>query len=171
MKGWVYILTNPSMPGIVKIGRTARTVHGRAGELYQTGVPTPFEVAHYLAAPDCMALERAVHEKLAEFRVGMDREFFRIGADDALSHLADLHREQVEDWLYEFLPEFTMVHEDEQVDFSAVKCACHDTDAHPMELASAIEYLSPEAVMEAVGLFRKHVSRRVSSTADREAVH
>ena len=31
--GWVYILTNPSMPGLVKIGLTTRNPTARAAEL------------------------------------------------------------------------------------------------------------------------------------------
>ena len=42
--GIVYVLTNPAMPGLVKIGKTSRSsVKGRLRELYSTGVPVPFE--------------------------------------------------------------------------------------------------------------------------------
>ena len=41
--GVVYVLTNPAMPGIVKIGKTSRSdIHARLNELYSTGVPLPF---------------------------------------------------------------------------------------------------------------------------------
>ncbi|MFT7387743.1 MAG: hypothetical protein ACI8VC_000984 [Candidatus Endobugula sp.] len=41
--GIVYVLTNPAMPGIVKIGKTSRdSVDARLNELYSTGVPVPF---------------------------------------------------------------------------------------------------------------------------------
>ena len=44
--GIVYVLTNPAMPGIVKIGRTTRgSIDVRLNELYSTGVPVPFECA------------------------------------------------------------------------------------------------------------------------------
>lgn len=40
----VYVLTNPSMPGLVKIGKTTqKEVSERMTQLYTTGVPTPFE--------------------------------------------------------------------------------------------------------------------------------
>ena len=44
--GIVYVLTNPAMPGIVKIGKTSRgSIDARLNELYSTGVPVPFECA------------------------------------------------------------------------------------------------------------------------------
>ena len=44
--GWVYVLTNPAMPGLVKIGLTSRNPQVRAAELTQaTGVPAPFVIA------------------------------------------------------------------------------------------------------------------------------
>lgn len=40
MKGLVYLLTNPAMPGIVKIGLTTRgDMKQRLNELFTTGVP------------------------------------------------------------------------------------------------------------------------------------
>jgi hypothetical protein len=43
--GYVYILVNHSMVGLLKIGRTVRDSRARARELSTTGVPTPFQVA------------------------------------------------------------------------------------------------------------------------------
>ena len=43
MEGTVYVLTNPAMPNMVKIGKTTRDVELRLADLYSTGVPLPFE--------------------------------------------------------------------------------------------------------------------------------
>lgn len=44
MRGWVYIITNKSMPGLVKIGYTMKDPELRAAELYNTGSPHPYKV-------------------------------------------------------------------------------------------------------------------------------
>lgn len=42
----VYILTNPVMLGIIKIGKTTQfEVSERMKQLYNTGVPVPFDCA------------------------------------------------------------------------------------------------------------------------------
>ena len=43
MEGSVYVLTNPAMPNMVKIGETTRDVELRLADLYSTGVPLPCE--------------------------------------------------------------------------------------------------------------------------------
>ena len=40
MSGIVYILTNPSMDGYIKIGKTKQTIDKRIKNLYSTGVPS-----------------------------------------------------------------------------------------------------------------------------------
>lgn len=60
--GYVYILINHSMPGLLKIGKTIRDCRVRARELSTTGVPTPFQVAFELFSEDHEALERTIHE-------------------------------------------------------------------------------------------------------------
>lgn len=77
-KGFVYVLTNPAMPGIVKIGKTTRTPQHRCDELWQTGVPARFEVYAAVLAPDCHELEAFVHATLLQSRVSPDREFFAV---------------------------------------------------------------------------------------------
>ena len=42
-KGLVYVLSNPAMPGLVKIGQTTNEITSRMNELSNTGVPLHFE--------------------------------------------------------------------------------------------------------------------------------
>ena len=44
-KGFIYVMTNPSMPGIVKVGMSKRVPTERAldNDLNSTGIPTPFQ--------------------------------------------------------------------------------------------------------------------------------
>ena len=42
----VYVLTNPAMPNLVKIGKTElQDVNIRLAQLYTTGVPFPYDLA------------------------------------------------------------------------------------------------------------------------------
>ena len=47
MEGSVYVLTNPAMPNMVKIGKTTRDVELRLADLYSTGVPLPFALPRF----------------------------------------------------------------------------------------------------------------------------
>ena len=86
--GFVYILINSALPGLLKLGITARDPEERARELQGTGLPTPFAVAHQLYVQDCERVERAVHSLLAEHRVADNREFFSISVDDAIAAIS-----------------------------------------------------------------------------------
>lgn len=88
-KGYVYILTNPAMPGMVKIGRTERDPDQRSEEISKaTGVPMPFEIYNWVFVPDCHQVEAEIHAALDDCRVNADREFFRIDPmiADAMLH-------------------------------------------------------------------------------------
>lgn len=76
MLGYVYLLTNPAMPGLVKVGRSRSKATYRAGQLYTPGVPLPFVVCVEKAFFDCVAGEKYAHELLAEKRINPRREFF-----------------------------------------------------------------------------------------------
>lgn len=87
--GWIYILTNISMPGIVKIGRTDRTPTERAAELSAaTGVPTRFTLHWEAATGDAELAEAEIHRILDDKRVNDDREFFRVDPDSAIDVVA-----------------------------------------------------------------------------------
>lgn len=77
--GWVYVMTNPSMTGMVKIGMTSRSPAERAAELSSgTALPTPFTVAWCAPVSDCHLVEQAVHRMLEDKRVDKTREFFSV---------------------------------------------------------------------------------------------
>src|SRR3990167_2029789 len=84
MKGYVYVLTNSALPGLVKIGRTTNSPDERAAELSSTGVPHRFVVAYHELFEDCIAAERKVHAALAAHRGNGDREFFSVSAKTAI---------------------------------------------------------------------------------------
>ena len=85
--GYVYILTNSSMPGLIKVGRTSRDVDLRAAELWQTGVPTKFEIYASEKTCDCVQLEAFAHGDLRKHRLNKSREFFRIEPEEAHERL------------------------------------------------------------------------------------
>lgn len=77
--GFLYVLANSSMPGVVKVGKTTRSPTDRAAELSGvTGVATPFIVVYDQLFQDCHSAESFVHAYLAEkgHRVADNREFF-----------------------------------------------------------------------------------------------
>lgn len=84
--GIVYLLTNPVMPGLVKIGMTTQEdIDKRMKELYTTGVPVPFECkfACKVKKSDCLKIEKALHKAFEPQRINQNREFFRINVDQA----------------------------------------------------------------------------------------
>lgn len=76
--GYVYILSNQAFPGLIKIGFSRKEPSLRAGELFTTGVPTPFQVEYFCVVENYSAVEAKVHTKLNKFRNRRDREFFKL---------------------------------------------------------------------------------------------
>lgn len=88
----VYVLTNPSMPGLVKIGYTAdEDANRRIGQLYTTGVPVPFKLEFACRVPNALEVERALHLAFGPHRINPGREFFRIEPEQAIVILKLLH--------------------------------------------------------------------------------
>ena len=82
MDGFLYCLSNPSMPGLVKIGVTTKTVEERVKQLSSTGVPQPFNIELQKWVNDPFKREKELHKLLSEYRVNDKREFFKIDIED-----------------------------------------------------------------------------------------
>jgi hypothetical protein len=86
-QGIVYILTNPAMPGLVKIGQTTNEIKNRLNELNTTGVPLPFDCLFACEVDDCKLVENALHKAFYPNRINPRREFFEIDPDQAIAIL------------------------------------------------------------------------------------
>lgn len=93
-KGYVYILSNPAMEGLLKIGRSKSGAQVRMRQLESTGVPLPFELVFEVYCHDCVMAERDAHDSLSEFRENYRREFFRVDEYEAVLAVAKAALEQ-----------------------------------------------------------------------------
>ena len=85
--GYVYVLMNPSMQGLVKVGKTNRDPTTRVGELSSaTGVPTPFSLIYSAYFNDCTQAEGFAHAYLESkgYRLASNREFFLAPTQEAI---------------------------------------------------------------------------------------
>jgi hypothetical protein len=92
--GTIYLLTNPAMPGLVKIGITFQDdVQTRMTQLYTTGVPVPFECAYAALVEDPAKVEQALHNAFSPHRLNPKREFFQIEVGQALGIIKLLEKD------------------------------------------------------------------------------
>ena len=88
---WVYILSNPSLPNMLKIGFTKGEPEVRAKQVSSsTGVALPYKVEWALQCFNGSQLEQEVHRELESYRVNHQREFFDIPLDEAQEAIVKL---------------------------------------------------------------------------------
>lgn len=95
--GIVYVLTNPAMPGLIKIGFTNQEdVKIRMAQLYSNpGVPVPFECVYAAKVSNANEVEKALHIAFGPDRINPRREFFEIEASRAIAIIKLLQIENV----------------------------------------------------------------------------
>ena len=84
--GIVYVLSNPAFDNYVKVGRTIE-LEQRMKVLDNTSVPLPFRCVFAIEVDDDVAVERLVHQAIADVRVRTTREFFEIDAQRVIAAL------------------------------------------------------------------------------------
>lgn len=103
--GYIYVLSNPSMPGIVKIGRTTRDPKTRLRELNSaTGVPVPFKLEYAARTYWPTESEKYIHQSIGGLRVNAKREFFKLSKAEAIQvckKATRLRRKEFRKWLKE----------------------------------------------------------------------
>lgn len=90
---FVYVLVNPSLPGVCKIGFTKNTVHERCRQINTaTGVIIPWYPVFVYKCPSGPLLEKEVHKHLDKQgkRLNKNREGFEISATDAIKVIEEL---------------------------------------------------------------------------------
>ena len=85
---WVYVLSNPSSPGLLKIGYTKKLPEERAKQISSaTGVALPYKVEWAYQCFNGEMVEREVHHKLKAQRVNSSKEFFQVSLEEAKENI------------------------------------------------------------------------------------
>ena len=89
--GWLYVISSPSLPGLVKLGCTRRLNPTlRVRELSSSSLPEPYKAHCFVFSDDCFELENNIHKYFDKERVNPDREFFRIEPKEAVNVLREI---------------------------------------------------------------------------------
>lgn len=94
--GWLYVISSPSLPNMVKIGCTRRlnpTI--RVKELSSSSLPYAFHTHGFVFSDNCFELETQMHHYFDDKRVAPDREFFYISPQEAISVLKNKFNQEV----------------------------------------------------------------------------
>jgi hypothetical protein len=90
IRGFLYILSNEAMPGLLKIGYSMRAIDERVRELNSpTSVPTPFFLEAYFGSESPRFAEMAAHTALKEYKV-KGKEFFRLAPASAIRIIGEV---------------------------------------------------------------------------------
>ena len=93
--GYVYVLENDSIKGMVKIGSTSYCAEKRAKELSSSSSrPTPFRVVYQEYVNDPVDFEKCIHGILDKYRVSKKREFFIITAKEVIDLIIKLKNDK-----------------------------------------------------------------------------
>lgn len=136
-RGYVYVLSNPSMPGVFKIGRSVNGGLARAAAIYTTGVPEPFHIEFEIIVDEPARIESAVHEQLIRYRVSHQREFFKCEINEIVATI-------ISEVIGEF--EMSVCSGDERHIIDCVLMEASKTSHHFMDVLYALKHLTPSDI-------------------------
>ena len=90
MSGYLYVLSNPALPGLLKIGRTKATPASRLRQLSSTSVPSHFVLEVAFRVSDDVLAEKLAHADLSTFRQSASREFFALTVAEAIRRVTPI---------------------------------------------------------------------------------
>ncbi len=83
MKGWVYVISNKAMLGLIKVGYSTKDPELRAEELNHTGSPHPYVVEYEMLIEEPYEIEQKTHKLLSSKLEA--KEWFRCSAEEAVA--------------------------------------------------------------------------------------
>ena len=92
-KGWIYIFSNPSMPGLLQIGQTDSNVESVLKKLDTTSVANPFKKEYEALIVESKQVEKKVHLELDKYRVRKNRKFFKCSPQTAATSVREVTQE------------------------------------------------------------------------------
>jgi hypothetical protein len=82
VKGWVYVITNKAIPGLVKVGFSLKDPALRAIELETAGIPYPFHVEYKILICGPRDIEQKIHRAMRDYHAA--KEWFSCSVNKAI---------------------------------------------------------------------------------------
>ena len=82
LKGWVYVISNPGQPGLIKVGYSMKDPELRARKLDGTASPYSHVVEYEVLVPEPRQVEQSAHKKLRRHHA--NKEWFRCTPEEAV---------------------------------------------------------------------------------------
>lgn len=100
VKGWVYVIINESLKGLVKIGYTLKDPKLRAKDLQSSGIPNDYKVAYEVLTINPREVEQKIHLSLKKYRD--NKEWFKCSISQAVKTVQSIVQEKMyENFYYE----------------------------------------------------------------------
>lgn len=150
MKGWLYVISNRAVKGMVKVGGTPKDPVAYAQSLDKTGLPFPHEVGYEALVPDVDAAEKAVIEALAAKAEG--KGWYSCSISEAVREITALSSIQVMmEGRYDSQTKADKLYEEVSSPDPARRAAIlSDPACHPNVLRFAVEREEDEGVLLAM---------------------
>ena len=164
MRGYTYVMTDPTRPGLVKVGFSAKDPRMRAKELDGTGMPLPLAIEYEMLVEDARSVERSAHGALRPQHVG--KEWFRCSAEHAISTLQQIAGGRiVNQWFHNANRDaVTALEAKKRVERAAIAAAAANAAAAQRELEAA--RFSAKSKIDAAEAFRRSAQEQLSKAGD-----
>lgn len=97
--GFIYVLKNPSLKGMVKIVASTKYSNEICRELSSTStIPTPFNIVYSQPSINPFKVESIVHAILDEYRVYKNSDFFNVDVDPTIDLIEDIEKRLNKDY-------------------------------------------------------------------------
>lgn len=92
LRGWVYVVSNPSMAGLLKVGFSMKDPNIRVRDFDSAATPTPYRLEFDMLVVEPRMVEQAAHSLLRSLNAG--KEWFRCSLDQAKDALLQAANQQ-----------------------------------------------------------------------------
>jgi hypothetical protein len=92
-KGWIYIFTNQSLNGLIKIGFSAKDPFLRVKEQDQSGLPYAHNLVYEALVYGAQQIEQAVHMSLANKKE--NKEWFRCTIYEGINKIREITKNKL----------------------------------------------------------------------------
>ena len=149
--GFVYVLSNKSMPGLVKVGQTTQDPLRRARQLHSSGVPSAFDIEYILYTDEPRNTEKEFHESWSNVKTPT-REFFEMDVADAIISLFRMSGLDME-----------ARHADEAIDPGDHLRYANMAGVHPLSLVQLLDEIQEEEWQELATRRKRRMDARKSA--------